>query len=195
MFPFGHVGLSILLVYLIDRAHHRYRKGAWVWTDWDFDVRVVVVIAVLPDVIDKLVGHVILAGSLDNGRIFSHTLLFWLVVTGLMAASMLMKDKFPLTARAWPLYSIALLCHTAFDQMWLEPETLLWPLYGMDFSSTDWEIMYWVRALYTNPYIMTTEFMGFCSLATFVLATRSYMVDRLKDVLRYGRPRGQVQKD
>jgi hypothetical protein len=46
--------------------------------------------AVLPDLIDKPVGHILLAGSLDSGRIFAHGLLF---LGLLLAAGVVLEQR------------------------------------------------------------------------------------------------------
>ena len=45
------------------------------------DIRLLFIGSLLPDIIDKPLGMIILRDSLANGRIFAHTLLFLVVLT------------------------------------------------------------------------------------------------------------------
>jgi hypothetical protein len=45
-----------------------------------FDYRFVLVGSMLPDIIDKPLGQLVLRNLMSNGRIFSHTLLFLLLI-------------------------------------------------------------------------------------------------------------------
>lgn len=62
--------------------------------------------------------------------------------------------------------------HLIQDQMWLEPRTLLWPLYGFAFEKKD--LTYWVQnilyALRTKPDVYLPELLvGTAMLIWFVL--------------------------
>ncbi len=81
--------------------------------------------AILPDLVDKPLGHLLLQETLDNGRIFGHSLLFTGMVFTIVAVV------------GWKKYSplvIALLAglisHLILDAMWMLPTTLFWPLLG-----------------------------------------------------------------
>ncbi len=58
--PLGHLGIPLLMVFT--------RR------DPDIDVRLLMLGSILPDLIDKPLGHLIFPE--DNGRIFAHSLLF-----------------------------------------------------------------------------------------------------------------------
>jgi hypothetical protein len=47
------------------------------------DYRLVLIASILPDIIDKPLGGVILKESVGNGRIYAHTFLFLLFLFGL----------------------------------------------------------------------------------------------------------------
>lgn len=81
--------------------------------------------AVLPDLIDKPVGHILLADSLDSGRIFAHGLLFLvlLLVAGVIFERQ--KGSFALLAVA-----AGALSHQVLDTMWTIPVTWYFPLLG-----------------------------------------------------------------
>jgi hypothetical protein len=81
--------------------------------------------ALLPDLIDKPLGLLLLAGSIGSGRIFSHTLLFLLVL--------LIPGLFLLSRhRAPALFAVAVgvASHQVLDLMWEMPETWFYPFLG-----------------------------------------------------------------
>jgi membrane-bound metal-dependent hydrolase YbcI (DUF457 family) len=81
--------------------------------------------AVIPDVIDKPVGHILLAGSLDNGRIFSHTFAF--ILFTLLACTVFFRRR---VGKAGPVLALGILSHQVLDAMWRDPEGWLYPLLG-----------------------------------------------------------------
>lgn len=96
-----------------------------------FRDRVVIIMAavgsVLPDLIDKPLGHIFLANTLNYGRIYGHTLLF---LFALLIAGLLLFTVYP---RAGPLILAlvaGVLSHQFLDFMWTEPVNWSWPLSG-----------------------------------------------------------------
>jgi membrane-bound metal-dependent hydrolase YbcI (DUF457 family) len=81
--------------------------------------------AVLPDLIDKPVGHIIFAQSIGFGRIYSHTLLFFiLILLAGLACWRWWKNPFFLAL------AVGVMSHQVLDLMWNEPANWFWPLYG-----------------------------------------------------------------
>ncbi len=81
--------------------------------------------AVLPDLIDKPVGQIIFATSIGYGRIWAHTLLFFLLV--LAAGLVIWKyRKTPVLCGV----AVGILSHEVLDQMWQEQANWLYPLLG-----------------------------------------------------------------
>lgn len=81
--------------------------------------------AVLPDLIDKPIGHIILAGTVDYGRIYFHGLTVLFLV---LAASLLLyhyRHRIGLLAVAAGMAS-----HQFFDGMWRHPVEWFWPFLG-----------------------------------------------------------------
>jgi membrane-bound metal-dependent hydrolase YbcI (DUF457 family) len=81
--------------------------------------------AILPDIVDKPLGHLLLQGTLDSGRIYAHTLLF----LGLVTVAGVVAWRYKLT----PLVLVAAMgvaSHLVLDTMWDNPVTLLWPALG-----------------------------------------------------------------
>lgn len=92
------------------------------------DRRVLVVTligSVLPDLIDKPLGHIILNGSIDYGRIYAHSGLF---LIGVIVLGLAYHRK----NGSWIMMGLALgvLSHFALDSMWELPVTVLYPLLG-----------------------------------------------------------------
>lgn len=81
--------------------------------------------ALLPDLIDKPLGLLVLSGSIGSGRIFSHTLLFLLL---LLIAGLALSSRY----RAPGLLAVAVgvASHQALDLMWEMPETWFYPFLG-----------------------------------------------------------------
>ena len=115
-------GLMLLACHLFIGAIIGY--AVFRWKGNALAIPVAMVAALLPDLVDKPLGHLFLQDTLDNGRIFAHSLLF----LGLLAAASLAVRK-----KYGPLV-IALLAgvvsHLLLDSMWSNPTTLFWPLLG-----------------------------------------------------------------
>lgn len=88
-------------------------------------VPVAILGAILPDLIDKPLGHLLLQSTLDSGRIYAHTLLF----LGLVTAAGVMAWRFKRTSIVLVL-AAGIGSHLVLDTMWDNPVTLLWPFLG-----------------------------------------------------------------
>lgn len=126
------------------------------------DLRYLLLGSLLPDIIDKPIGILIFG----NGRIVCHSLLFLAV---LAIAAVFVWKKYNST---WLLLVAAgTLSHHILDEMWRNPYTLLWPLFGWAFpceTGGEWlsDILY---VLLHVPSVYITEISGFIILALFVL--------------------------
>lgn len=81
--------------------------------------------AILPDLIDKPLGHVILQSTLDSGRIYAHALLFVGMVA--LAGVLYWRSK---TSLAILAVAAGVASHLVLDNMWGDPVALLWPALG-----------------------------------------------------------------
>ncbi len=131
MFPLAHLGFTSLL------------------SGRNIDLKVLLLGAMLPDLIDKPLGHILLPGN--NGRIIAHTLLFSVL---LLLIGLAWKSALPL--------SLGVSMHQLLDSMYLSPESSLWPMLG-PFPPTDFHISSWLDSL-TDPYIIMTELAGLAFL-------------------------------
>ncbi len=136
----------------------------------EIDYRLVLLGSILPDIIDKPIGHIFFAETFENnGRLFAHTLLFFLLLLsyGLFRFYRYGKIGFLVLA----------LCsgfHLILDEMWHAAATLLWPLMGWDFPETDLiDLEDWLRtmgkAAQTEPLIYISETIGLVILLVFAL--------------------------
>lgn len=138
MFPLAHLGFTSLL------------------SSRNINLKVLLLGALLPDLIDKPLGHILLPGN--NGRIIAHTLLFSAL---LLLIGLAWKSALPL--------SLGVSMHQLLDSMYLSPESSLWPMLG-PFPSTDFHISSWLDSL-ADPFIIITELVGLAILV--VVFTRS----------------------
>jgi inner membrane protein len=129
------------------------------------DIRLLLIGSLLPDIIDKPLGQWLLRDAISNGRIFCHTLLFLILLT--LGGLYLYLNRH----HTWLLViSFGTFTHLVFDQMWLSPHTLFWPLYGVAFGRVD--LTNWVqRILYelpNKPAVYTPEIVGGVILVLFM---------------------------
>lgn len=121
MFVLGHIGITLGIFYSLNRLFPK--KSIPV------DIKWIAFGALLPDIIDKPLGRIILAEAIGSGRIFAHTLLF-AVLLGLFAG-------YAFYRKGWTIPLIvagASFCHLLEDQIWNSPKVLFWPLLGWEFS-------------------------------------------------------------
>jgi membrane-bound metal-dependent hydrolase YbcI (DUF457 family) len=110
----GHLLIGCILGLLV---YNRYNLRS--------AVPVAAIGAILPDLIDKPLGHILLKGTLDSGRIYAHTLLF----LGIALVAGLLYWR----SRSSPLLLVlagGILTHLMLDGMWNMPNTLFWPALG-----------------------------------------------------------------
>jgi len=95
------------------------------------DLRWVIIGSLLPDIIDKPIGHIIFKDTFGTGQIYCHTLLFaiFLFLAGYVASSIYKKNFILLLA-------FGNLMHLILDFMWRKPSILLWPIYGFTFEKS-----------------------------------------------------------
>jgi membrane-bound metal-dependent hydrolase YbcI (DUF457 family) len=145
------------------------------------DIRLLLLGALLPDIIDKPVGQLFFRETFSNGRIFLHTLLFLSLII-LIGIYLFRKNS-----RTWLLVmSAGVFTHLIFDQIWLSPKTMLWPLYGLAFEKvnlTGWAggIFY---ALLTNPAVYIPELIGGITLVMFAWTLLSRR--KVRSFIRHG---------
>ncbi len=171
MFLFGHLGVTlgvfIVLGYLVPRI--RARINYWY----------VAFGAILPDIIDKLVGRVLFANSLASGRLIAHTFIFTFLLA--LLGFYLYRRR---NDACRLLVSGASFIHLLEDRMWMQPANLIWPLLGWIFPRgvpEDWLDYFLVmfRKSYVPDfsYDFIFETIGFIIVMLFILA---YLFSRAK---------------
>lgn len=80
--------------------------------------------AVLPDLIDKPLGHLLLQATIDNGRLFTHSLPLCLLL--LIGGLLIYQRRGPLLMGV----GAGVLSHQLLDAMWTQPELWYYPLLG-----------------------------------------------------------------
>lgn len=105
MLLFGHIGLTLGILYFLHLLTRR-----------NFSYPLIIIGSILPDLIDKPLGRVIL--PLGSGRLIGHTLIFFmvLVLIGLFRGILVL--------------ALASALHLLEDRMWEQPAILLWPILG-----------------------------------------------------------------
>ncbi len=163
MLIFGHAGIALGAAALAARAVRRHRAG-WPLREPFFapllgymDARIFIIGSLLPDIIDKPVGDYFFRSSFYNGRIFAHTLLFFLII-GAAGYYVYRRHR-----RIWPAaLAGGVFTHLVLDEMWQAPGTVFWPLLGWQFTRN--ELKGWfaelMRGLLDEPYVFVFEVVG-----------------------------------
>lgn len=116
---FWHAGATIAI------ARYTFR-------DDRMDLRMLVLGALLPDLIDTPIG-LTFYDSLGGVRLATHGL----VLASLVMVAVVFSTRRGRPRKLWMPLAIGLLLHLLLDAMWLDPETLWWPLLGWDFTPAD----------------------------------------------------------
>jgi len=150
MLPFGHIGITLGIAWF---AESKLKVKV--------DYRLILIGSLLPDIIDKPVGMILL--PLENGRIFGHTLLFILI----LIAIGLKYRKLSL--------AFASFLHLIEDEIWNEPETFFWPLLGFEFPAKEHSSFYEYLCKILSEYtpslspIFISEVIGLAIILAFFL--------------------------
>jgi hypothetical protein len=173
MIFFGHIGITLLLAFLI-----------FMFLKEKIDYRFLLVGAILPDLIDKPLGQYIFFDTFHNGRIFAHTILFVLL---LVTVAVFLERKYRFTGVS--VLALGAIAHIAEDEIWRTPGTALWPLLGWQFPKLDmldyagyiWDV------LLHEPRAYVPEIVGLVIIAGFVWRFELYRPERVKAFLKTGR--------
>jgi len=167
MLVFGHTGITLGATLAISSVFSRTRLSASRLNPLIrfLDLRFVLIGSLLPDIIDKPLGHLLFRETLSNGRIFSHTLLFSFIIS--LAGYLLYYRRRQIWLSALATGS---LFHLVLDEMWFMPRTLLWPTFGFSFDklTIDNLVSYWLYDLII-PKIYIPEILGLLVLTWFGL--------------------------
>ena len=162
MFLLGHLGIGLGLAWLL----------AWTMPA-KIDYRFVLFGAILPDLIDKPLGFVL---GLQT-RLWAHTFLF---LFGILALSFLP----PL--RAFRLIGFGVATHLLLDMIWLQPNIVLYPLYGGYFPPAQFDVDRWFEMLLHDPYTQIGEVVGAATLVAFAWAHGLRSWHTVREFLTHG---------
>lgn len=128
------------------------------------DIRLLLIGSLLPDMIDKPLGHLFFRETFSGGRLFSHTILFLVLIA--WAGFYLYRRS----GKNWLLVlAFGTMSHLLLDEMWLSPRTLFWPFFGFAFERFD--LTNWLSdlffALLTDPVTYISELVGLVILLWF----------------------------
>lgn len=171
MLLLGHAGITLGAATLLAGAvKSRYpsqsRGESWfTYLERYVDVRLLLVGSLLPDIIDKPVGQVFFRETFSNGRIFSHTLIFLIIIAAAGYCLYRYRQK-----RVW-LLTLAggTLMHLILDEMWFAPGTLFWPFLGLTFEKIDltgWALNIF-QVLMSAPGVYIPEVVGLVMVLWF----------------------------
>ena len=147
MYLLAHLGLTLL-------AWESLRRLLPVGLLRGVPLAAVAVGALLPDLVDKPLGHLVL--HWDAGRLFAHTLLFTLAL-GLAAWAALRRA--PRVAALLAALAFGSGAHLLLDSMWREPAVLLWPFLGA-MPHGHWAPTQYATLPFTSPWVLVMEGVG-----------------------------------
>jgi inner membrane protein len=188
MILFGHIGITLGAAAVAAQAVSRCKSSENKKESWFaplarcVDIRLLLIGSELPDIIDKPIGHIFFADTFHNGRIFAHTLLFFLVLA-VIGLYLYKRHK-----QVWMLTIAAgVFMHLLLDFMWQTPGTFFWPAYGFRFYR--YELEGWIgnifRSLLESPITFIFEITGFIIFIWFTVWLISK--NRLGDFIRHGK--------
>lgn len=159
MFVFGHLGITLGLFVLLE---HKFPslKGR-------VDYMAVLFGSMFPDIIDKPIGRVLFSGTIDNGRILAHTLLFFIILSAISWYIWKKKNE-----SGFLFLSAASFCHLVEDNMWEAPATLFWPLLGWRFPSNPGPydgVVDYFRTLFTYAYTPALDYVFISEVTGFMI--------------------------
>jgi len=188
MLALAHAGITLGMTVLagsVAKNQVKAKTGVIAWLasfSERIDFRILLIGALLPDIIDKPIGGIIFRDELSSGRIYSHTLLFLIIIA---VAGLLL---YRLRGSIWMLvFAFGTFFHHILDQIWLMPETMLWPILGTEFERlpvTDW-LSLWFSDFFSRLDIFIPEIIGLGVLLWYGII----LINRKKVgvFLRYGK--------
>lgn len=145
---FWHAGATIAI------ARYTFR-------DDRMDLRMLLLGALLPDLVDTPIGLVFYE-QLGSVRLVTHGL----ILAAVVMVAVVLSTRRGRPRKTWMPLAIGLLFHLLFDAIWLDPETLWWPLLGWGFSPAGPEtVSSYVGAVLSDWRVWLGEVAGLVYLA------------------------------
>ncbi len=175
---FWHAGGTIAL------ARYTFR-------DDRMDLRLLLVGALLPDLIDTPVG-LIFFEQLGSVRLVTHGLI--LAAAAMVAVVLSTRRGRP--RKHWMPLAIGLLFHVVLDAMWFDPETLWWPFFGWEFSPADAASAgEYIRSVLGDVRVWAMEIVGLVYLGYLWAAAGLSDPDRRRSFWETGRVDAPIEGD
>ena len=157
----------------------------WIFRDPKVDVRFLLAGAVIPDVVDLVLGTVVFADTFGRGELWTHGLLApSVVVIGVLLATRRGRRR-----RAWMAFAVGMFFHLLLDGMWTDTKVFLWPFAGADLA-TGGSGGYWSAAVdraVSDPWRWVREAIGLAYLAWVWVAEGLGESERRRALIRTGR--------
>ncbi|MFC1917787.1 metal-dependent hydrolase [Chloroflexota bacterium] len=172
MLLFAHAGIALgaasvfVGVWQSFQDHQLFKKSWFLALSEYMDIRILMIGSMLPDIIDKPIGMILLKDTISYGRIYAHTLLFLLPVTVL---GYFLEKRYH---HRWLLtLAVGTLIHLVLDEIWQSPKVLLWPFLGTLFPriETDQWFVSLFEAIFAHPFLYITETIGLAVLVLFIV--------------------------
>ncbi len=130
----------------------------YAFRDPNMDLRLLLVGSLLPDLIDKPLGRVLMVGDYEAGKLWGHTLLFSVALMGVILVATGRRSRY---RRMWFPLAVGTLFHLVLDAMWTRGETFLWPFLGTEFTPGEpGNLLDSFRSGYTDPVVLAGEVAG-----------------------------------
>lgn len=176
MLPPSHIAYTLATLSELQARAGLFRQADYRW---------VALAAVGPDLIDKPLAGLYFYRKYKSAVLFAHTLLFH-------AALLLAVAR---RAPQWLVYALAFNGHAVLDRLWHFHDTWYWPFRGWRFhvwrkrgsEQEQMRMAYWY-AFTRRPELWGWEVGGALALLWFVARHRLWRGDRLRHLLRTGRP-------
>ena len=155
----------------------------WIFRDPKVDVRFLLLGAILPDLVDLLVGTVI-RPDLATGELWFHSLL----APSLYMAVVLLVTRRGRRRRAFMALGVGWLFHILLDGLWTDPEVLFWPFFGWEIPAG--EAPFWAEAwsrATSDPWRWVLDAIGLAYLIWLWFATGLDQKARRDQLLETGR--------
>jgi len=128
------------------------------------DYRFLLLGSMLPDLIDKPLSLIATGNMFIYGRSFAHTLLFLVL---LFVISFALHGRRGQSGMFCLIGGVA--AHLILDQIWLQPQVLLWPTFGWGFAGHAYSAEEFLINRLTRPDVYVPEVIGSVVIAWFLI--------------------------
>lgn len=175
---FWHLGATIAFV------RYAFRDEA-------MDLRFLAVGALLPNLIDSPIAA-LMWGSWQAPRLWSHSLVFGSVLMVVVLITTTRGTR----RKKWMLLAIGVLMHLALDAMWAAPRTLWWPLFGLEFTRSEFSMFTeYAAVVMRDPWMWSGELVGLVYLTFLWRSSGLAEHDARRRLLSTGRVSAPIDRN